>query len=118
VYGTLRPGSKNEQAARLAKTARHMGAATISGRLYRVAHYPALAPARSNEDQVRGDVFEGVTAELLQSLDDYEGSEYARQLAQVTMEDGSSLVAFFYLYVLPTDQLEWIRSGDWMPPSH
>jgi len=55
---------------------------------------------------------------LLQSLDDYEGSEYARQLAQVTMEDGSSLVAFFYLYVLPTDQLEWIRSGDWMPPSH
>jgi gamma-glutamylcyclotransferase (GGCT)/AIG2-like uncharacterized protein YtfP len=113
VYGTLRLGSKNEQAERLAKTARHMGAATIRGRLYRVAHYPALAPALSEEDRVKGDVFEGVTAELLQWLDEYEGTEYERQVAEVTMQDGRTLAAFFYCYVLPTGQLEWIRSGDW-----
>jgi gamma-glutamylcyclotransferase (GGCT)/AIG2-like uncharacterized protein YtfP len=118
VYGTLRLGSKNEHAERLAKSARHIGGATIGGRLYRVAYYPALARAQSNEDRVKGDVFEGVTAELLRWLDDYEGSEYVRQLAEVTMEDGQTLAAFFYCYALPTDQFEWIRSGDWRTLSY
>ena len=113
VYGTLRLGSKIEYAARLAKTARHIGLATMSGRLYRVAHYPALAPAQSKEDLVKGDVFEGVTEEVLQSLDEYESAEYSRQLGEVTMEDGSTVAAYFYLYVMPTEQLAWIRSGDW-----
>jgi gamma-glutamylcyclotransferase (GGCT)/AIG2-like uncharacterized protein YtfP len=118
VYGTLRLGSKNEQAGRLAKTARHVGGATICGRLYRVAHYPALATAQSKDDLVKGDVFEGVTAELLQWLDEYEGEEYARQVAEVTMQDGRILAASFYCYLLPTDQLEWIRSGDWRQLSY
>jgi len=118
VYGTLRPGAKNEYAEQLAKAARHMGAATISGRLFRVAHYPALARAQSKSDRVRGDVFEGVTAELLQRLDEYEGTEYARQLVEVTMQDGQNVRAFCYCYLLPTDQLEWIRSGDWRQLSH
>jgi gamma-glutamylcyclotransferase (GGCT)/AIG2-like uncharacterized protein YtfP len=113
VYGTLRLGSKNEYAEQLAKTARHIGVATIAGRLYRVQHYPALAPPQFDEDLVRGDVFEGVTPELLQRLDDYESAEYSRQLGTVTMQDGRALSAYFYLYVLPTDHLEWIRSGDW-----
>ena len=113
VYGTLRAGSKNEQAERLAKSARHIGVATISGRLYRVAHYPALAPPQSEKDRVKGDVFEGVTAEMLEWLDEYEGEEYSRQLAEVTMEDGRILTAYFYSYALPTSRLEWIPSGDW-----
>jgi len=113
VYGTLRPGSDNKQARRLANSARHLGLATMSGRLYRVSHYPALVAAKLPEDSVKGDVFEGVTAELLQKLDEYEGSDYTRELAEVTTEDGRKLSAYFYRYALPTDQLEWIRSGDW-----
>ncbi len=113
MYGTLRPGSKNKHAETLMKTARHLGPATINGRLYRVTHYPALGPAQTKEDLVKGDLFEGVTTELLQRLDEYEGSAYSRVLAGVTLEDGTTLPAYFYRYALPTDQLEWIPSGDW-----
>ncbi len=113
VYGTLRPGWKNEYAERLVKTARHMGVGAIRGRLYRVAHYPALAAPRCEEDWVKGDVFEGVTAELLRRLDEYEGGEYERGVGEVSMEDGRTLTAYFYCYVLPTGHLEWIPSGDW-----
>jgi len=113
VYGTLRPGSKNEQADWLAKTARHMGRATIGGRLYRVVYYPALALPQSKNDLVQGDLFEGVTAEILQRLDEYEGDEYLRQPVEATLEDGRALTAYCYRYALPTDQLEWIPSGDW-----
>jgi gamma-glutamylcyclotransferase (GGCT)/AIG2-like uncharacterized protein YtfP len=113
VYGTLRLGSKNEYAAQLANTARHIGSATIPGRLYRVQHYPALAPPQSNQDLVLGDVFEGVTPELLERLDEYESAEYSRQLGEVTMPDGRTLTAYFYRYDLPTGHLEWIPSGDW-----
>ena len=113
VYGTLRPGSQNEQARWLEKNARHSGTATISGRLYRVTHYPALAAPQSKEDRVKGDVFEDVTAEMLERLDEYEGAEYSREIAEVRMEDGRTLTAYFYRYALRTDQLEWIQSGDW-----
>jgi gamma-glutamylcyclotransferase (GGCT)/AIG2-like uncharacterized protein YtfP len=91
-----------------------MGCATVAGLLFRVAHYPALVLHPSAEDKVNGDVFGGVTAELLQQLDQYEGEEYSRQTAQVTMEDGQTFEAHCYCYVLPTTGLEWIRSGDWM----
>ncbi len=82
MYGTLRPGSNNQYAERLSKTACHIGSGTVSGRLYLVTHYPALAPAQSAEERVKGDVFEGITAELWQLLDEYEGEQYARELAR------------------------------------
>jgi gamma-glutamylcyclotransferase (GGCT)/AIG2-like uncharacterized protein YtfP len=72
-----------------------------------------LAPSPSKEDRVKGDVFEGVTEQLLERLDRYEGQEYVRQLAEVTMEDGRSVTAYFYRYILPVAELAWIQSGDW-----
>lgn len=85
----------------------------MSGRLYRVTHYPAVGPPQSKEDRVKGDVFEAVTAGLFEQLDKYEGEQYTRQLADVTMEDGRTLTVYFYSYALPTERLEWIRSGEW-----
>jgi gamma-glutamylcyclotransferase (GGCT)/AIG2-like uncharacterized protein YtfP len=46
-------------------------------------------------------------------LDEYEGIEYTRELAEVTMKDGCRVTAFVYLYALSTDRLEQIPSGDW-----
>jgi len=103
VYGTLRPGSKNEHAQRLAENARHIGVATMGGLLYWLGNYLVLAPSQSKEDRVTGDVFEGVTAELFDRLDEYEGAEYRRQLAEVRMEDGRTLIAYCYRYALPQE---------------
>jgi gamma-glutamylcyclotransferase (GGCT)/AIG2-like uncharacterized protein YtfP len=100
VYGTLRPGSKNEHAQRLAENARHIGLATMSGRLYRLGDYLVLAPSQSKEERVTGDVFEGITAELFERLDEYEGADYCRQLGEVTMDDGRTLTAYCYRYAL------------------
>ncbi len=103
VYGTLRPGSKNQYAERLAQTAQHIGLASMSGRLYWAGEYLALVPSQSKEDRVSGDVFEGVTAELFEWLDEYEGKEYARRVGEVTMEDGRTLTSYFYCYALPSE---------------
>jgi len=113
VYGTLRLGHANDHARALANGARFLGQALIPGRLFRVAHYPGLTAPASTNEWVKGEVFEGVTAEMFQRLDDYEGSDYMRQLAEVTMENGSRVAAYLYLYLLPTDGLELISSGDW-----
>jgi gamma-glutamylcyclotransferase (GGCT)/AIG2-like uncharacterized protein YtfP len=116
VYGTLRRGSNNYYAELLAKTARHLGEGAVSGRLYRVTLYPALVKAQAEHERVKGDLFEGITAELWALLDDYEGDEYAREIVDVTMADGGTLQAYVYRYVLSSESLEWIRSGDWNQP--
>jgi len=116
VYGTLRPGSNNQYAQHLAKAARHVGPSTTGGRLYRVAHYPALVSSQSKEDRVTGDLFDGITDQLWQLLDNYEGPEYSRELADVITEGGNDTQAYVYRYLLPSDLLEWIRSGDWNHP--
>jgi gamma-glutamylcyclotransferase (GGCT)/AIG2-like uncharacterized protein YtfP len=113
VYGTLRPGSDNEHATRLAQSARHIGAARIRGQLFRVLHYPALGPPQSEQDWVAGDVFEGITNHLLLQLDAYEGEEYIRHVAEITLDDGRTLAAYVYLYTLPVGRLIRIDSGDW-----
>lgn len=98
VYGTLRPGCQNQHAERLAKSARHIGLASMSGRLQWLGEYLALTPSTCKQDRVPGDVFEGVTPELFERLDEYEGTEYLRQIGEVTMEDGRTLPAYFYCY--------------------
>jgi len=113
VYGTLRLGCANDHAGALAKGARFLGHARIPGRLFRVAHYPGLSAPAGKNDWVHGDVFEGVTTEMFQHLDDYEGADYARQLAEVTLDNGSRVAVYLYLYLPPTDGLELIASGDW-----
>jgi gamma-glutamylcyclotransferase (GGCT)/AIG2-like uncharacterized protein YtfP len=113
VYGTLRLGSSNEHADRLRETARYLGAARIRGQLFRVLHYPALGPPQLEQDWVLGDLFEAITDDLMQQLDDYEGAEYTRHVAEVMLDDGGKLAAYVYLYALPTAGLTRIESGVW-----
>lgn len=113
MYGTLRRGCPNENAVWLENTACYIGMARIRGRLFRALHYPALGPPLTSEDWVRGDVFERVNAPMFRRLDEYEGAEYTRQVAEITMENGQTMAAFLYCYALPIDGLEPIISGDW-----
>jgi gamma-glutamylcyclotransferase (GGCT)/AIG2-like uncharacterized protein YtfP len=116
VYGTLRRGSNNYYAGLLAETTRYVGQGAVAGRLYRVAHYPALVKGHAEHEHVKGDLFEGISAELWALLDDYEGDEYAREIVDVLIEDGGTLQAYVYRYVRSSESLEWIRSGDWKQP--
>lgn len=116
VYGTLRLGSTNAYAQKLASEAHHVGRGQIRGRLYRVTHYPALAEPQRGDDFVTGDVFEGISGELWRELDGYEGDEYVRESTEVLLESGESVTAFVYRYLPSTNQLKRIRSGDWHQP--
>ncbi len=116
VYGTLRLGSTNAYAQKLAGVARHLGVGKIAGRLFQVAHYPALLPPQTSDDLVIGDLFEGITAELWRELDNYEGDEYVREAVDVVLDSGELSAAFVYRYLPRPGHLKWIRSGDWNQP--
>lgn len=71
VYGTLRTGASN--AFRM-RGARSLGTATLGARLYRVHEaFPGIV--LSDEASLQGEVFTGVSEELLHALDVYEGCD-------------------------------------------
>lgn len=109
VYGTLHPDlalpEMREAVARLVLR----GRATIRGTLHDLGEYPGLRLDDASET-VHGSVF--LLPEdpaLLVQLDDYEGyrphdpaaSLFVRVLEEVTLEDGSTLRCWLYLYNQP-----------------
>lgn len=70
--------------------------------------------SHSHSDWVRGDLFEGLDDAAFSRLDRYEGCEYLRELAQITLPDGSTLAAYIYRYALTVEGLEHLPEGDWL----
>ncbi|ABD08826.1 conserved hypothetical protein [Rhodopseudomonas palustris HaA2] len=124
VYGTLMRGFDNPMARLLSAGAECLGAATIPGRLVRIRHYPGLVAARDPADIVYGEVFRmRQPQELLVQLDDYESCtedypeprEYRREVARVTLADGTVVDAFVYIYNWDVAALPHIVSGRFQP---
>jgi gamma-glutamylcyclotransferase (GGCT)/AIG2-like uncharacterized protein YtfP len=121
VYGTLKRRSRHRMARRLAESARHIGAATIAGRLYNLGRFPGVKEPRSADDQVHGDVYDlGDNAEqILREMDAYENAEsppptpYERQLATVTLADGRALTVWFYGYGGNVSEEQFLASGSY-----
>jgi gamma-glutamylcyclotransferase (GGCT)/AIG2-like uncharacterized protein YtfP len=120
VYGTLMRGFDNPMAQLLSRSADFIGAARCRGRLYQVAHYPALVLSDDSGDVVFGELFRlRQPAELLREFDMYEAcgegfaepTEYLRQMLAVTANDGAVSKAWTYLYNWPVDGLPCIASG-------
>ncbi|HZZ79308.1 MAG TPA: gamma-glutamylcyclotransferase family protein [Gemmataceae bacterium] len=119
VYGTLRRRSRHPMAKRLAAAARHVGAATIAGRLYDLGRFPGLKPPRSREDLVHGDVYDLGDAALrtLDEMDAYENAEsppptpYEREIATVHLSDGRELDAWVYWYRGGVNEPQFIAGG-------
>jgi gamma-glutamylcyclotransferase (GGCT)/AIG2-like uncharacterized protein YtfP len=77
VYGTLRPCIDIPMARWLRRSARYVGHATTSGRLYDLGAYPGMCGARSRREYVHGDVYRVAQPRVLRVLDRYEaGSAY------------------------------------------
>ena len=123
VYGTLRQNAKHPMHQQLAKHARFVAMARYQARLYQVSYYPAAVPSSDVADQVIGELYQLLQAEqLLPLLDNYEEcgegfsqpQEYRRELQQVTLENGSSVTAWVYVYNRDTLGLTQIQSGDFL----
>jgi gamma-glutamylcyclotransferase (GGCT)/AIG2-like uncharacterized protein YtfP len=113
VYGTLRRGSNNKFAQMLADRAQFEGTARVSGRLYDFGQYPGAVISHQSDHWIHGEVWRFDDAQLLPSLDDYEGSEYQRALTSAEMEAGRTIDCWIYWYVgPPTGRL--MASGDWL----
>ena len=99
VYGTLRPVHRNKYALMLARTGTYLGRARISGRLYRIGHFPGLKLEHSGESWATGDVFGLRDARrTLRVLDEYEGSDFKRTTAPVLLDSGEWIDAQVYIY--------------------
>ncbi|TAI62895.1 gamma-glutamylcyclotransferase family protein [Bradyrhizobium sp. Leo170] len=120
VYGTLMRGFDHPMARLLSGNADFISEARCQGRLYRVAHYPALELSDDTADIVHGELFRlRVPDELLREFDMYEAcgegfpqpTEYVRQMLPLTLADGTTAEAWTYVYNWPVAHLSRIASG-------
>jgi gamma-glutamylcyclotransferase (GGCT)/AIG2-like uncharacterized protein YtfP len=117
VYGTLRRGSNNQSARLLQDQTRFIGNARMPGRLYGLGRYPGAVAAIKPDEWVRGEVYLfDISSSLMETLDEYEGSDFERALASVQLDDGHKKECWVYLYVGKTAG-RLIESGDWLKES-
>ena len=99
VYGTLKrtpPGKRH----RLLRDARFVNVASMSGSLYDLGRYPGVVRDPKDRGRVFGEVYEipdDDAHRALQALDKYEGSEFVRRRAYVTLRDGKRRSAWAYV---------------------
>lgn len=119
VYGSLRRGSGHPMAAVLAENSDYLGAASISGILYRIDWYPGLVPCDDPDRRVRGDLYRMVRPRrLLPLLDEYEECapdhspphEYRRAIAAV-LRAGETVFAWTYFYNRPVEGLDMLKEA-------
>ena len=121
VYGTLMSTAGHPMGAKLARESRLIGPASIRGRLYRVAWYPAAVDSPNAEERVYGELY--ALANPLASLtwlDRYEGvsgdhqaSEYVRVERIARPLGTAEIAAWVYLYQAVPDSLKRIADGRW-----
>lgn len=120
VFGTLLSGFDHPMARLVARSCDLLGPAVCRGRLYLVRRYPGMVLSGDAGERVHGELYRmRWPAELLPSLDEYEGygdgfpppCEFVREICRVTTADGESCEAWTYLYNRPIDRLPRIASG-------
>ncbi|MGZ8160955.1 MAG: gamma-glutamylcyclotransferase family protein [Methylobacter sp.] len=126
VYGTLKRDAKSEMHRLLAKYAEFVDDATYQGKLYKVDYYPGAVPSDDPNDAVLGEVYQLHRADVaLSLLDQYEEfgpdfpepNEYIRLKQAVLLNNGQSVIAWAYVYNRPTENLELIKSANFIQPS-
>jgi gamma-glutamylcyclotransferase (GGCT)/AIG2-like uncharacterized protein YtfP len=99
VYGTLKrspPGKRHP----LLKDARFVDVASMSGSLYDLGRYPGVVREPKDRGRVFGELYEipdDHAHRALRAVDKYEGSEFVRQRAYVTLRDGKRRSAWAYV---------------------
>ena len=123
IYGSLRPGGSNPHAGFLQARCRQVGQARMAGRLFRSGSVHGALFEPGSVSSVIGDVLElpaGRAEEFLTSLDRYEGigsrmpkpATFRREQVQVTLDDGTRIECWTWLYNLPVKGCSLVRHGD------
>lgn len=119
VYGSLREFVDNPMAKWLRRTARYVGPATTSGRLYDLGAYPGM-PARSRRGEaVVGDVYRVANPRVFRILDRYEAgsvrtrARFVRGRCRVKFAGGLRRGAWVYRYRHGVVRAARIHSGDY-----
>lgn len=122
VYGSLRKGFSSPAREVLDDYAEFAGRATFQGKLYKIDWYPGVVPSRNRDDVVHGEVYLiNDRDEVLSKLDRYEGCSpsdpkphaFVRKQMPVNLK-GKEMTAWVYLFNLPVDDKNQIRSGDYL----
>jgi gamma-glutamylcyclotransferase (GGCT)/AIG2-like uncharacterized protein YtfP len=121
VYGSLLSTAGHAMGRRLAREARLLGEASLSGRLYRVGAYPGLVAARGRA-RVHGEVYALIDPiQAFAWLDAYEGvtaaapgqAAYARKERMVRLASGAEIRCWVYLYCRDVSALPTVPGGRW-----
>ncbi|WJJ95263.1 gamma-glutamylcyclotransferase family protein [Algibacter luteus] len=100
-----------------------VGRASFQGKLYNVTWFPGAVLSNNKTDFVYGTIFKMNHSEsVLDVLDGYEDfdannpefSLFKREIITATLQDGSKLKAWIYLYNQPINKLKEISSGDYL----
>jgi len=124
VYGTLRRDPRHEMFHLLAKHARYLGEATVSGRLFDLGDYPGMTWPDERKSVI-GEVYEVDPTEwdrIIARLDEYEGcassdpipQEYRREIVPARLSDGTTVSAWAYVLNRAPNDTREIRSGDYL----
>jgi gamma-glutamylcyclotransferase (GGCT)/AIG2-like uncharacterized protein YtfP len=120
-YGTLMSGFSRPGRDLLECTLEPVGRGWIRAVLFDLGIYPAAVPA--DDTRVLGEVYRMLDSEVvLDTLDQIEGcsasepdsSLYTRAERMVTLEDGTTAIAWVYFYNAPLGRAERIPSGDYL----
>lgn len=123
VYGTLRKAAANKMYEIISRNARPAGKASLHGRLYDLGFYPGAILSQNPADLVVGELYALDPKrgdETLEALDKYEGTtgqgspEYRRERRFVTLQDGTRVKAWIYLYCQTPPKARLIPSGDYL----
>lgn len=122
VYGTLLNDIHSMIANHLKTHSKFIGDGTVKGKLYDLGSYPGLIYLPEADTVVFGQVFElNTPQDILATLDTYEGispdnlseNEYIREIVKVDI-NGKEEDCWTYLYLLKTDGLKEITSGNYL----
>ncbi|WP_149241544.1 gamma-glutamylcyclotransferase family protein [Dyadobacter sp. 32] len=118
TYGTLMQRFGNPFASKLRKASVFHGNGYFPGLLYRVSWYPGAIYMAGTDQRVYGEIYRVTDSGLWKDLDAYEDvleneseSLYLRKIVMVTMEDGTSLDCWTYLYNQSVTGLEKMEGG-------
>lgn len=120
VYGTLSPRHAPPEIAATVRRLRPVGRASVRGRLYDLGEYPGAVLSKNSRSLIRGEVFElPGDQSTLTSLDNYEGFEpakpnsslFVRRTWPVTLDDGTRLRCWIYVYNGDMKRAQPVHSG-------
>ena len=124
AYGTLRLNQDHKLSKEFESKSELIGLGYMShARLYKIDWQPALIKSDNKADIVIGDIYKIKDAQIITSLDEYEGVgvgqppyEYDRHEVEV-ISDGKTYPCWVYWYnfKLP-ENADWIESGDFLNP--